>query len=145
MHVPYFFSINKENSLLYVGKINGPVLLELVGSGDVNLTLREIRDEERELIRFIDFSDISLPFVVEASKEYEPVIFTSDDIEKLMGLTLSSDSEKDNSFIRIMAGHDNGYGYSSRSLNPGDSETLKDYWNLEYVIIENFGSLIISR
>ena len=145
MHVPYFFSINKENSLLYVGKINGPVLLELVGSGDVNLTLREIRDEERELIRFIDFSDISLPFVVEASKEYEPVIFTSDDIEKLMGLTLSSDSEKDNSFIRIMAGHDNGYGYSSRSLDPGDSETLKDYWNLEYVIIENFGSLTISR
>ena len=143
---PYIFPISYDETtstvLLYVGEVEEDFIFEVITDANIvspgTIKLRQILDEERKKIHFVDVEDgMSKTIHVNAEDAFTPVVFTSD-TDTLHEMQVKGDFT-DNSFnIRLVYGHIDNRGYSQFGLNNHEIKD-DDFSNdvLEYLVIRN--------
>lgn len=143
---PYIFPISYDETtgivLLYVGEVDESFIFEVITSEDVEnpgtIKLRDITDDERDFINFIDVKDGGEAKVEVNSDDYfTPVIFTSDSNTTLEQMQVMTDYTGPYT-VRLVCGHIGGGGYSELRL-PNHEARDEDFSNdvLEYSFVVN--------
>ena len=143
---PYIFPISYDEDtstvLLYIGEVEEDFIFEIITEENIvspgTIKLRQISDEERNKIHFVDVEDgMRTTINVNGKDVFTPVVFTSD-TDTLHEMQVKGDFT-DNSFnIRLAYGHIGNRGYSQFGLNNHEIKD-DDFSNdvLEYLVIRN--------
>ena len=143
---PYIFPISYYETtgivLLYVGEVDESFIFEVITSEDVEnpgtIKLREITEDEHNLIRFVEVSDgKEVKVEVNSDDYFTPVIFTSDSNTTLEQMQVMTDYTGPYT-VRLVCGHIGGGGYSELRL-PNHEARDEDFSNdvLEYSFVVN--------
>ena len=143
---PYIFPISYDETtgivLLYVGEVDESFIFEVITSEDVEnpgtIKLREITEDEHNLIRFVEVPDgKEVKVEVNSDDYFTPVIFTSDSNTTLEQMQVMTDYTGPYT-VRLVCGHIGGWGYSELRL-PNHEARDEDFSNdvLEYSFVVN--------
>lgn len=143
---PYIFPISYDEDtstvLLYIGEVEEDFIFEIITEENIvspgTIKLRQISDEERKKIHFVDVEDgMSTTINVNGKDAFTPVVFTSDP-DTLHEMQVRGDFTDNGFNIRLAYGHIGNRGYSQFGLNNHEIKD-DDFSNdvLEYLVIRN--------
>lgn len=143
---PYIFPISYDEDtstvLLYIGEVEEDFIFEIITEENIvspgTIKLRQILDEERKKIHFVDVEDgMSTTINVNGKDAFTPVVFTSDP-DTLHEMQVRGDFTDNGFNIRLAYGHIGNRGYSQFGLNNHEIKD-DDFSNdvLEYLVIRN--------
>lgn len=143
---PYIFPISYDEDtstvLLYIGEVEEDFIFEIITEENIvspgTIKLRQILDEERKKIHFVDVEDgMRTTINVNGKDAFTPVVFTSDP-DTLHEMQVRGDFTDNGFNIRLAYGHIGNRGYSQFGLNNHEIKD-DDFSNdvLEYLVIRN--------
>ena len=135
-YAPYFIDI--AGNLIYCGKIDEKVSFLLEGEGETEVTLREISDEERSKLEYINLNEAEYPLEINNDGEETLIVIFTHSPEVIDNFILSSSGGE----VRVRYTREKG-GFAEKPVNA--SLSIEAGSTIEHATLREGTSLIVDH